>query len=179
MQSIEGPARCLGDAVDTDVIAPGSAADFFGLDEEAERALLIERAFSAGDPAFKAAIAPGDILVAGRNFGCGSHRERANRALACLGFRAIVADSVARIFFRNAIAMGQPCFEAPGVSGIAEPGMPVLLDLERWQAEGPSGSVPIVRYSPRVMEIVEAGGILEVIRRRIGEEDATARREGP
>lgn len=166
MNQIEGRAWVFGDSVDTDVIAPGAAADFYGLSPEAESALLVERAFSAIDPAMGAKVKPGDILVAGANFGCGSHRERANRALVAMGFAAVVADSVARIFYRNAIAMGHPCFEAPGIVDMVRAGQPITLDLTAWEARGPSGTVPIRRYSPRVMEIVVAGGMMNLIRQR-------------
>ena len=106
------------------------------------------------------------MLVAGPNFGCGSHRERANRVLPMLGFSAVVADSVARIFFRNAIAGGFPCFEAPGVTEVAVDGEPIALDLATWRASGPRGTVAIHRYSERVAEIVEAGGMIGLMRRR-------------
>lgn len=163
MKSIKGPAWCLGEGIDTDVIAPGAAADFYGLDAEGERALLADRAFRAL-PDARATLTPGAVLVAGRNFGGGSHRERANRALPALGVVAVVAESVARIFFRNAIALGQPCFEAPGVSEVVADGEPILLDLAQWQAVGPGGQVPIKRYSPRVIELVEAGGTFGLMR---------------
>jgi methanogen homoaconitase small subunit len=103
---IKGRAWCFGDNVDTDVIIPGKylrTRDF---------SLLAHHVLEGLDPQFASKVKKGDIIVAGRNFGCGSSREQAALALKEAGVAAIVAKSFARIFFRNAINIGLPLIEA-------------------------------------------------------------------
>ena len=110
---ITGTVHRLGDDVDTDAILPGR---YLALKDPAA---LAAHCLEALDPGFRARVGPGDIIAAGRNFGTGSSREHAVIALKALGIRAIVATSVARIFFRNAINLGLVVLVAPEADLVA------------------------------------------------------------
>jgi 3-isopropylmalate/(R)-2-methylmalate dehydratase small subunit len=112
--TIQGTVWKFGDNVDTDVIIP---APYLVTTDSTE---LGKHCMETVDPAFSQKVRPGDIIVAGKNFGCGSSREHAPMAIKGAGISCVVAESFARIFFRNAFNMGLPIFEAQGVSeGIA------------------------------------------------------------
>lgn len=115
----------FGDDVDTDQIVPGRYAPYMTSEAELSRYPFIE-----ARPEFPREVKCGDILVAGKNFGCGSSREYAPRALTAAGVAAVIAPSFARIFYRNALNLGLRLFEADirhQVTDRAE----VVLDLER------------------------------------------------
>jgi methanogen homoaconitase small subunit len=103
---IKGRAWCFGDNLDTDVIIPGKYL------RTRDLSLLAHHVLEGLDPQFASKVKKGDIIVAGRNFGCGSSREQAALALKEAGVAAIVAKSFARIFYRNAINIGLPVIEA-------------------------------------------------------------------
>jgi methanogen homoaconitase small subunit len=103
---IKGRAWIFGDDVDTDVIIPGKYL------RTKDLALLASHVMEGLDPSFSARVRRGDLIVAGRNFGCGSSREQAPMALKEAGIAAVVASSFARIFYRNAINIGLPLVEA-------------------------------------------------------------------
>ena len=109
---IRGRIWKFGDSVDTNIIAPLHVMRKGEIEEIAQHTMAAVR------PEFPAQVRPGDIIVAGANFGCGSHREEANRVLEKVGIRAIVAESVARIFLRNSINLAYPTLVAPGVSSL-------------------------------------------------------------
>ena len=110
--------------VDTDQIVPGRYAPYMTSEAELGRYPFIE-----ARPEFAREVRPGDLIVAERNFGCGSSREYAPKALKVVGVGAIIAQSFARIFFRNALNLGIPLFEAPWTAEIAD-GEEVTLDRE-------------------------------------------------
>jgi methanogen homoaconitase small subunit len=140
-----------GDNVDTDVIIPGKylrSADF---------RVFAEHAMEGIDPGFKPAA--GDVIVAGRNFGCGSSREQAPLAIKYAGISCVVAKSFARIFFRNAINVGLPIVEADVAEAVRK-GDVIEIDLD-------TGSVTAggVRYTSTklpdfLQEILNAGGLV-------------------
>jgi methanogen homoaconitase small subunit len=120
---------------------------------------LAQYAFIEHRPEFAAQVQPGDIIVAGRNFGCGSSREYAPRALLKCGIRAIIAPSFARIFFRNAINLGIPLFVADltdqvkdGERGTLDPDEPALIT--------PHGRYTLPRPPEFVQQIQSQGGII-------------------
>jgi 3-isopropylmalate/(R)-2-methylmalate dehydratase small subunit len=168
LRRIDGRAFVFGDNIDTDIIAPGNTISF-GLGDAVEEDDVKRHAFQAVRPGLHEQVREGDILVAGRNFGLGSHREPANKALYTLGFRAVVAESVARLFFRNAVAIGFYVFEVPGIQQLVNDGDELTIDLEvpvlRNRTRGTE--VPLEPYSPLVRRIIEEGGILEVMRARL------------
>lgn len=158
---IRGRVWKFGHNVDTDVMAPwGVIAKPF---EERRPHLLPIR------PELVAEVQPGDIIVAGRNWGCGSSREQAPENLALLGVAAVVAESFGRIYFRNAIAQAFPNLACPGIWDATDDGDTVEIDL-------PTATIRNLRtgetltgrpYTPEMLAIVEAGGLLEVLRRRV------------
>ncbi len=158
----------FGDNVDTDIITPADTTSF-GMADAQEWKVVVENAFRAVRQEFHKSVRPGDILVAGRNFGLGSHREQANIALRHLGFAAVVAESVARIYFRNSIATGMPIFAVPGIVRLVEEGDELEIDMERWKVRNRTSGreLPMQPYSPIVQNILEGGGILEVLCQRI------------
>lgn len=158
----EGRAWVLGDHVDTDQILPGRYLD--RPVEEAGRYAL-----AGVDPTFPGRLRPGDLVVAGVNFGCGSSREAAVFALQQAGIAAVIARSFARIFYRNAINNGLPAaivLEPPGVAT----GDPVRLDLDaRAMTNLRTGAVaPVENLSGIARAIVEAGGIVPYTLTRAG-----------
>ena len=112
------------DNIDTDQIFPGRYLSISDPKDMVEHCME-----GAGHPVFQAEAKEGDLIVAGDNFGCGSSREHAAICLKLLGIRGIIAQSFARIFFRNALNVGLAVIEAPGVSAIIE-GNQVEVNLE-------------------------------------------------
>jgi 3-isopropylmalate/(R)-2-methylmalate dehydratase small subunit len=160
-----GRAFRYGDSVDTDVIIP---ARYLTTDDEAE---LAKHVLEDLDLTFAARIEPGDVVVAGANFGCGSSREHAPIALKAAGVAAVVAESFARIFFRNAINTGLPIFESRAAVEDISSGDEVEVDLAAGvvhnRTTGRSHTAePLPEF---VMEIVRAGGLVEWVRSRRGQ----------
>jgi len=122
---IKGKALKYGDDVNTDVIFPGR---YLALTEPEE---IAAHAMEDLDPDFLKKLERGDIIVAGKNFGCGSSREQAAIALKYAGVGAIVAKSFARIFYRNAINQGIPVVECPEGAEAIEDGDEIEIDLDR------------------------------------------------
>ncbi|HIE09724.1 MAG TPA: 3-isopropylmalate dehydratase small subunit [Armatimonadetes bacterium] len=161
---IRGRVLKFGDNIDTDVIIPARYLVTTDPKElgahcmEPLRPNLAEEAEGRG------------IIVAGRNFGCGSSREHAPLAILGAGIRAVVAESFARIFFRNAINRGLPVFVSPEASREAEEGDELEIDAERGTirnlAKGTEHRVE--PFPPFIREIIEAGGLVEWLRRRGG-----------
>ncbi len=151
---IEGKAWKFGDNIDTDVIIPGRYLRTFSLDELAIHLMEGIR------PDFAEKVEKGDIIVAGENFGCGSSREQAPRALKHAGISAIIAKSFARIFYRNAINIGLPIIIADIE---VEEGDTVRIDLKNGIIEDKT-SKKIFRIKPFddfVLEILKDGGLVE------------------
>jgi len=150
----------FGEDVDTDQIVPGRYAPY--MTSEAE---LPKHAFIEARPDFAPQVQPGDIIVAGRNFGCGSSREYAPKALKLCGVGAIIAPSFARIFFRNALNLGIPLFEADLVSSLTD-GQDVTLDMEQYQIVTAEGlTLPLAPPPSFVQEIWQVGSTVDYFRR--------------
>ena len=166
---IEGRVWMLGDDIDTNVLAPGQPPEALGLRGAAAQAELVRRCLSALRPGLAELVRPGDILVAGRNFGQGSHRERANTALIAMGFQAVVAESLARLFFRNSVAFGMPAVECPGITGLVAEGERLEIDLEagRLRNADRGGELRFAPPTPTVRGILAAGGMLALLRQRL------------
>lgn len=162
MDYFKGRVWKFGDSVDTDIISPG------GEKEGRERAVTM----SALRPEFPVNVRPGDILVAGRNFGCGSHRETANEVLHEVGISAIVADSFARIFFRVSVSLGYPIFVVPGINEIIEDGGELEIDCEKGLVRNTATgcTVEITPYPPSIQDIFDAGGLLPLLKNRFERE---------
>lgn len=155
---IAGTAWCFGDDVSTDVIHP---PDFYSLNKDKVKSGLFQRY----DPTLQDRIRPGDVLIGGRNFGCGSSRETTVLSLLHNGIGAIVARSFGRIFFRNATNKGLRCLvmrEAPATA-IAT-GARVTISLAKWSLSTDVGiHVALAPASPFVRRIWQAGGLLAML----------------
>jgi 3-isopropylmalate/(R)-2-methylmalate dehydratase small subunit len=152
----------LGDNVNTDQIIPGR------YNVTTDRAHLARHCLIEHRPDFPTGVAAGDVLVAGRNFGCGSSREHAAVALKASGLAAVVAASFARIFYRNAINIGLPVLVAPEAAEALCDGGPITVDLAAGTlCDLESGRVYQAEpLPPFVQRIVEAGGIVALVRQR-------------
>jgi methanogen homoaconitase small subunit len=150
----------FGSNVDTDQIVPGRFAPYMRPESDVGEAAFIE-----ARPEFTSLAAPGDILVAGENFGCGSSREYAVEALVRRQVGAIVALSFARIFYRNALNLGIPLFVCPEVVENMQDGFQAVLDLEgnRLECNGMVYVLPELPFFAR--EILSAGGITAYVRK--------------
>lgn len=151
----------LGDDIDTDIIIP---TEFLALKTVED---MKPYAFSPLRPELAAKIQPGDILVAGKNFGCGSSREQAPEIIKALGIRCVVAKSFARIFFRNAINNGLLLIENPDVREAVTEGDRVEITVGH-EIVCHGKRFPIASLPENLMEILEAGGLVKAMRRRNG-----------
>lgn len=168
LAKIRGRAWVFGDNIDTDIIAPGELISF-GLGDAAEEGEIRKNAFRAVRPGLYKDVKVGDVLIAGRNFGLGSHREPANKALYTLGFRAVIAESMARLFFRNAVAIGFHVFQVPGIRELVREGDELEIDPDGAMLRNLTrkSQQPLEPYSPLIRNIIEQGGILEVVKSRL------------
>ena len=162
MTGIPKPGRAFvfGDNIDTDVLAPGS---LMKLSPEA----LATHCLKAIDPTFAGAVRPGDVLVAGANFGLGSSREQAAVSLKILGIQAVLATSFARIFWRNAINLGLPALVFPQAGEIAS-GDRLALDTASGLIENLTQNRRYV-ISPlpdHLLQMIADGGLIPHLQRR-------------
>ncbi len=156
----------FGDNVNTDVIFPGRYTYQIMTPEE-----MAPHAMEDLDPAFAKGVKPGDVIVAGKNFGCGSSREQAAACLKAAGVQAVVAKSFARIYFRNAINLGLPVLQSEEASDALETGDHVELDLARGEIRSAKGVFRFLPLPASVLGIIEAGGLIEYTKRKIAEEE--------
>ena len=160
---VEGRVWTLGGDVDTDQIISGKYLTIIDPEE------LKKHVFEIALPEFAAAARVGDVIVAGENFGSGSSREHAPQALRAIGVGAIVADSFARIFYRNAINLGLPTIEVRGVRALFETGDPIRIDLPAGRISNPKTgrSITFPPIPRHLMDLLEAGGLVEKVRREL------------
>jgi 3-isopropylmalate/(R)-2-methylmalate dehydratase small subunit len=158
--------------VNTDIIAPN---EFRAQLKEGDHTLgaLRPHVFRDLRPDLDQFVKAGDIFVVGKNFGGGSHREEAVRIFQVWGVQAVVTESAARTWFRNAIAAGLPAFELPGATNLFAEGDQIEIDPQQWRIRNlTSGAVdaPVASFPPTVMRILSAGGMLPLIKRRLDAE---------
>jgi 3-isopropylmalate/(R)-2-methylmalate dehydratase small subunit len=158
-----GQAFVYGDDVNTDVIFAGKYTYTV-----TDRKEMAQHALEDLDPAFHDKVRPGDVIIAGKNFGCGSSREQAVICLKELGVAAIIADSFARIYFRNAINEGLPVLTVPGLSAKVQPGDEVSVDLAVGTVTAPAGSFSFPKLPPEVQAILDAGGLVQYTKKKLG-----------
>ncbi len=159
---IQGRAWCYGDNVNTDVLFPGKYTYTL-----TERADIAAHALEDLDPTFAANVQPGDVIVAGRNFGCGSSREQAATCLVYNGVGAVVAESFSRIFYRNAINQGLLVLACPEAARAIRPGEAVEIDAEAHTIRCAAGVYSFPPLSAGLLAIVQAGGLVESVKRRL------------
>ncbi len=155
-------AWLFGDNIDTDAIIPGRY-----LSTHDPRELARHCMEDARDD-FAAGVGPGDVIVAGRNFGCGSSREHAPIAIKACGVACCIAESYARIFYRNAINIGLPIFESAEAAKEIADGAEVDVDIEAGTLRdtGSGKSFIFKPLPPEIREIIEAGGLIESVKKR-------------
>jgi len=155
-----GTARVLAQHhINTDNIIPARYLT------HAEKQALTPYLMETLDPSFLNRVQPGDFLVAGRNFGCGSSREHAIWALQGAGIAAVIAESFARIFFRNALNNGFPAIECPRITDRVREGDRLEIDLRRGQIHNLSRQehFDFQPFSEFTLRLLEAGGLLAYV----------------
>jgi 3-isopropylmalate/(R)-2-methylmalate dehydratase small subunit len=158
--TITGRVWQYGDNVNTDVIFPGKYT--YTLTDPKE---ISAHALEDLDPSFATGVQPGDVIVAGRNWGCGSSREQAVTCLKWAGVGAIIAASFARIFYRNAINNGLPAIVCPEVVDSIETGQPVTIDMAVGEIRSVSRVFAFEPFPPSVQQILTDGGLIPHLRR--------------
>ena len=159
---LTGKVIVVGDNIDTDQIYPGC---WLALTDPGE---IGSHCLEGVDKAIASSFPQGGIVVAGRNFGCGSSREHAPIALLAMGAKAVLADSFARIFFRNAVNLGLIPVICKGISRHVTEGQTVSLDLEQGTVTVMETKeiLPCEQLGEQAMLILEAGGIKPLMRER-------------
>ncbi len=160
---IKGRVWKYGDDVNTDVIFPGKYT--YTINDPSEMA---QHALEDLDPEFAGKVRPGDIIVAGKNWGNGSSREQAVTCLKAAGVSALIAKSFARIYFRNAINNGLPAITSPDAVEAIEDGEEIEIDLEAGEIRCKAGTFNFPPLPETVLGILEAGGLIPYTRKRLG-----------
>jgi len=161
---INGKVIKFGNNVDTDVILPGPYLVHTDPYE------LAKHAMAGLDPEFPQKAAEGVIVVGAKNFGCGSSREQAPIALKYAGVKCVLAESFARIFYRNSITIGLPVLVCAGVSSKVNEGDELVVNLQNGKVEDKTnGAVLQATKLPEfIMEILDDGGLIAHLKRSIG-----------
>jgi 3-isopropylmalate/(R)-2-methylmalate dehydratase small subunit len=161
--TLQGSVWKYGDNVDTDAIIPARYLNMSTAEE------LAQHCMEDIDTSFVSAVQPSDIIVAGENFGCGSSREHAPLALKGAGISCVIAESFARIFYRNAIDIGLPILACPEAVAGAQKGDALTVDLEAGTiTNARTGQVHHTSpFPPFIMGIIEAGGLVPYTRKRL------------
>jgi len=160
---IKGRVWKYGDDVNTDVIFPGKYTYTVSDPNEMARHALEDL-----DPSFAKEAKPGDVIVAGKNFGCGSSREQAATCLKALGIGAVIAKSFARIFYRNAINQGLPVVQCSAIYDLIDKGEEIEIDLDEGKIFSQKGVFSFPLLPEFVRGIIEDGGLIPHIRKRLG-----------
>ncbi len=160
---LNGKAWKFGDNIDTDVIYPAKYLVTFEPKEAAKHAM------EGLEPGFSTKIEKGDIIVGGKNFGCGSAREQAPLALKYAGIGAVLAESFARTFYRNAMNVALPVLAVPGISTATSPGDRITIDLGKGLVRNLSTgkelhTSPLPKF---VFDIIQAGGAVPYYKKRL------------
>jgi 3-isopropylmalate/(R)-2-methylmalate dehydratase small subunit len=160
---LKGKAHVYGQDVNTDLILPGRYLNITTAEE------LGKHCMEDFDKEFCARVKLGDIIVARKNYGCGSSREHAPVAIKANGVSCVIADSFARIFYRNSLNIALPLIECPELSAITEAGDEIEVDLEAGVAanltKGKKFDFP--KYPEAMTNIINAGGLVEYTRKTL------------
>jgi len=160
---LEGKVWKFGNDIDTDVIIPARYLNT-SVPEE-----LAKHCMEDADPQFASKVQPGDIIVAGKNFGCGSSREHAPIAIKASGVACVIAHSFARIFYRNSINIGLPIFECPEAVEAIEEGHRIAVDAETGKITDltTGGSFQAQPFPEFMQELIEAGGLMNYVAKKV------------
>ena len=158
---MKGKVWKFGNDIDTDIILPGRYLIY--TDEER----LSQHCMEGLDDKFSEKCKNGDFIVAGKNFGCGSSREHAPIAIKGAGISAVISESFARIFYRNATNVGVPLLEAPGISELVEDQEEIEVDMDKGLITNKNGeSITFKKLPPFMLEILEQGGLIEYLKNK-------------
>ncbi|MGI6096910.1 MAG: 3-isopropylmalate dehydratase small subunit [Dethiobacteria bacterium] len=160
---IKGRVWTFGDDIDTDAIIPARYLNIF------EPEHLAAHCMEDADPLFPQKVKKGDIIVARKNFGCGSSREHAPLAIKAAGVACVIADSFARIFYRNALNIGLPILECPEAAKKLREGDEISVDLEKGLITVlDSGcSFQAAAFPPFMRELIAHGGLINYVSQRL------------
>lgn len=161
MAQYTGKVWVLGDDIDTDIIIPTEYLALKTIED------MKQYGFSPLRPELAGQIKPGDIIVAGKNFGCGSSREQAPEVIKALGIPCIIAKSFARIFYRNALNNGLLLLEQPELHDVVKEGDTITVTVNE-DVDYNGKKYPIASLPENLMEIIEAGGLVKAMRKRNG-----------
>ena len=158
----KGKAHKFGDDIDTDAIIP---ARFLNTSDPVELAYHVMEDY---DPGFRDRVRSGDIIVAGKNFGCGSSREHAPVALKASGVSVVIAESFARIFYRNAFNMGLPILESVEAARKVEEGDEIEVDLGKGEIRLPKKGMTFKSkpIPPFMAELLSDGGLIPHLKKK-------------
>lgn len=156
----KGKAWKFGGNIDTDVIIPARYLT------TSDPAVLARHCMEDADPQFVTKITPGDIIVAGENFGCGSSREHAPIAIKAAGISCVIAKSFARIFYRNAFNMGLPIFETPDLWSQLTDGQEIAVDGQTGLITAGEVRIKTSPIPPFMQELIAAGGLMNYMVKR-------------
>ncbi len=162
-EMIKGRVWKYGDNVNTDVIFPGKYT--YTINDPKEMA---KHAMEDEDPEFVKRVKAGDVIVAGKNFGCGSSREQAAICLKEAGVGAVIAKSFSRIYFRNCINIGLPAVTSAEAVDAVKAGDEVTIDFKQGKIIAPAGTFHFPPVPEAILGIVAAGGLIPYTRKRLG-----------
>lgn len=161
MEQFTGKVWVLGDDIDTDIIIP---TEYLALKSVQD---MTPYAFSPLRPELAAQIQPGDMIVAGKNFGCGSSREQAPEIIKALGVRCVIAKSFARIFFRNSINNGLLLIENDALQEAVKEGDTITVKVNQ-DIEHNGQYYEITSLPQNLVDIISAGGLVKAMRKLNG-----------
>ena len=161
MDKMTGKVWVLGDDIDTDIIIPTEYLALKTIDD------MKQYGFSPLRPELADQIKPGDIIVAGKNFGCGSSREQAPEIIKALGIQCVIAKSFARIFFRNSINNGLLLIEHPTLYDDIKEGDSISVVMNE-HVDYNGKTYPIAALPENLMDIIRAGGLVKAMRKLNG-----------
>ncbi|MDR3568177.1 MAG: 3-isopropylmalate dehydratase small subunit [Syntrophobacteraceae bacterium] len=162
---IQGKTWKFGHDVDTDAIIPARYLN------TTDPAALASHCMEDADAAFASKVKPGDIIAAGKNFGCGSSREHAPIAIKASGVGCVIATSFARIFYRNALNMGLPILECPEGAERIQTGDELEIDLDSGVIENLTRKEKYRAQAipPFMQKLIKAGGLMEYVKEQMSE----------
>jgi 3-isopropylmalate/(R)-2-methylmalate dehydratase small subunit len=165
---MQGKAFMFGNNLDTDQIYPGQYLELSNTED------IKKHAMEGADPNFVKMFQPGDIIVGGTNFGCGSSREHAAIALKAIGAGIILAESFARIFYRNAINLGVPLLVSPGIGNRVSREDILKIDIANGKVHNLTTreDLEIQPLSDYVLDILQMGGIKPLVKRQLQDMEA-------
>jgi len=165
IEKVKGKVIKLGDNINTDVIYPGRYLPIIDAEEMALHAL------EGLDPDFPKKIQKGDVIVAGKNFGCGSSREQAATCLKFAGISAVIAKSFSRIFFRNGINQGLPIVVSHEAVDMIEDGDEVEIDFTSGKIILKAGkTIGFKEFPDFIFSILDAGGLIPYVQKKLAAE---------